>query len=1003
MRTVSGAALAKLQSRLGAEPIVVLGIRWVDDGQVHYYADRGIPIANVPGRILSVSGLDNVINVSESGDSQQISVTLDDTDGSLKNIIDTVDVHKRKAYVYQWFNGLAYSDKFLLFAGQISSPFTWNEKDRTLKFEVISQVEDAEVGFDMSEGDFPYVPPDLVGKPWPLCFGTTVNVPALQCRAAAQGTLLSGTGIRDFTLAPRRKLADCLVCSKSFKGYKCQNFFGGGGECNEVWDPDPQCLKTICEIKESLDLAIAEQTAYETDTIRIQGGRQFPQNEVLTIAIDGARFRGTFGLNGDPDEFTIARRWHPGVDDHDVRIEDDDLQQTIESHCAGFNDPLNEVDPDPDTCNPPGLRINIDRSQGDLFDTQRANAYLALASQISFARYNNYRPSEFFWAKPGSKVTLYSQQEVFYIANIIPSTIHRVAAFKNFASGGRALLTVPSSLYTVRQVDYGTYDVMEVVFERPLSAIDGEWEDDIFITQTAVVGPNTVDILGWLIETYTDFAIDPVSFGSTMRDKLENYPMHFPILDRPNIIRLLDDIAYQARCSIFLRNDTFYLRYLAEEPTVDETITNSDVDFDNSVEVFHTDTEDIVTKYVAEWKYDYAINDPNKLILRHNVAKYGVQEETYDFFCFNIQELVRKTATFWLIRKSNTWRKIRFSTFLHKLRLETFDCAGVTLNELGDGQIKCIVEQASYDSDNHTINFECWTPIKSGTRVPYDFAYPANVSVTALFPTDAEVNAGFAGAGNTPGFSVIAPFDHPFSLERFGLIQSFTQSCGAPVGRFYGQGNQEGFKCREDQGDKKPSDQDDQKPEPDVPSGGANEEDKTRPDLTNKTPGQMTIQQAHDQAKQARTEAQLANEKHEGNSTDKGDQDLGEGCKPDGCRVTVTVRKRFITRVQKQPPEIGTTADGQGRISSSRVTQEQCHTFNSYIMARAFADQKQAEAQAKFDGWLYQTKTDDFLPSDVVLSGSDLGTDPDTMQACAEPEADDREMTGQSTTDVENE
>lgn len=986
MRTLSGAALAKIQTRLGGEPITIIEVQWVKDGQWHAYADRDI--ANVPGRILEVSGLDNVVNVSESGDSQQISVILDDTAGDLKTIIDTVDVHKRPCRIYQWFDGLDYSDRFLLFVGQISSPFSWSEKDHSLKFDVISRIEDAEVGFSMEEGDFPYVPPDLVGKPWPLCFGTTINVPALKCVAAAQGTLLTGTGIRDFTLEARIKLASYLVPTFQFRGYKCSQSFGNA-VCFEDWQPDPGQVKQICEIREQLALALQEQSALETDTIRIQGGRNFPQLQTITIAIDGARFQGQFGLV-DADTFTIFRRWHPGVDDNGIRIEDDEFQNVIESECPGADDPLTEVDPDPDVndCGP--FLLTAGEAAGR---TERA-----LMSQCTFARYNNYRPGDFFWAKPGAKVTLYSQQEVFYIANIIPSTIHRVAAWKNFAAGGRALLTVPEDYYTVRQVDYGTYDVMEVVFEKPLSRIDEEWEDDIYVTQTAVVGPNTVDILGWLIETYTDFAVDGASFGDTMRQKLENYPMHFPILDRPNIIKLLDDIAYQARCAIFLRNDTFYLRYLAEEPTVDETITESDIDFDTSIEIFHTDTEDLVTKYVAEWQYDYALDDSNKLILRHNVAKYGVHEETYDFFCFNIRELVLKSATFWLIRKSNTWRKCRFSTPLNKLRLETFDCAGVTVDALGDGQIRCIVEQASYDSENHSINFELWTPIKAGTRVPYNFAYPANVSVTDLFPTEAEINAGLAGAGNTPGFSVIAPHDHPFSLEDNGLIQSFTQSCGASVGRFYGSGNQDGFKCREDQGDKKPSDLDDEKPEPEIPSGGGNSEDPTNSPSTRRDYGQMTVKDAHDEAKKARTEAQLASEKGGAGDKEPGD-DFGEDCSPQGCRVIVQIQYFHIKTVQEPPPAIGTTSSGTGRPATSEVGKQECYKFNSYEMAQQFAESKIAEAQAKFDGWGYAAGSEDFLTSGVTLSGGDLGTDPETGQPCAEPPAEDREMTGKRTTE----
>ena len=90
--------------------------------------------------------------MSDNNSSQSIDITLDDTDGSIKAIFDNTDIHKRDARVYQYFDGLSVSDKFLLFAGKVSSPIIWNERDRTVKFTIISQLEDREVGFSAEEG-----------------------------------------------------------------------------------------------------------------------------------------------------------------------------------------------------------------------------------------------------------------------------------------------------------------------------------------------------------------------------------------------------------------------------------------------------------------------------------------------------------------------------------------------------------------------------------------------------------------------------------------------------------------------------------------------------------------------------------------------------------------------------------------------------------------------------------------------------------------------------------
>ena len=115
MRTISAAGLAKIAQTHGNEPIVLLEVDWRDGSTPKWYADRDVE--TIPGRILTVGGLDNVVGVSENVTSQSIDIVLDDTDGSIKTIMDGADVHKRTARVYQYFHGLDLDDKFLLFAG----------------------------------------------------------------------------------------------------------------------------------------------------------------------------------------------------------------------------------------------------------------------------------------------------------------------------------------------------------------------------------------------------------------------------------------------------------------------------------------------------------------------------------------------------------------------------------------------------------------------------------------------------------------------------------------------------------------------------------------------------------------------------------------------------------------------------------------------------------------------------------------------------------------------
>lgn len=713
MRNISASSLDKLATRHGTEPIIIIEVQWVKDGPRIAYADRDVDY--VKGKILEISEIDAIISVSGGSDSQRLSVILDDTDGSLKSILDTQDVHKRPVWVYQWFSGIPLSDKFLLFQGQVNTPVTWKEGDRTVSFDIINKIEDAEVGFSIEEGDFPAAPDELIGKAWPLCFGTVVNVPALRLRAPLQGTLGTGVGIADFTLPSQiENVAPCpqvfkekgfcyadstYMCCSTLPGELPGQGTGAGPECInllffDVFEQDQQCLASRAQQIADLEAELDRQRQSEVVQIKVFGGEKFPRG-TITLAIDGAHFIGFFGTGDTKDIFTITRRIHP------------DILKAIEEG-------------------------------KDLPTTSSA-----------------------FFASPGAIVTLAADEEIIYAANLLPSTVLRVAAFRSTDNGQTELVTVPANYYNVRTTNYVGYQVTEVQLPRPLSRRDNAWDDEtLYVTLTSSVGPNTVDVLEWLIDAYTTFDVDATSFAA-VKLSLENYPSHFPILDRRNIIEVLEEIAFQARCAIWLRDDKFYLRYLSKEPDADDTFTVSDIDL-QTVSVDLTDTEDLVTKLVATWQEDYSKDKQNRLILRHNVAKYGTLQEDYDFYIYNIKQLVEKSATFWLIRKSNTWRKVAFSTPLHKLRVEVFDTISLDVPQFAS-PVKCIVEKASYNSDTNSIDFEVWTPLKSGSTSPYVFAWPAAVDQQQVFPTPAEVDAGYAGGGPGRNFSMTPPPGHLLS------------------------------------------------------------------------------------------------------------------------------------------------------------------------------------------------------------------------------------------------
>jgi hypothetical protein len=177
MRDINPASLAKIAQKTGTEPVNIVRIFWTSNGYIDY-ADR--TFGDIQGKVLTLSDIEDVINLNGNSSSTSINVTLDDVDGTLKTIFNSTDIHRRPVQILQWFPDLPYHEAFIIFQGEIASPVTWNEGDRTLTFDVLSKLYDQEVGFSCEEGNFNYVPKELIGQAWPLVFGIATMVKAIK-------------------------------------------------------------------------------------------------------------------------------------------------------------------------------------------------------------------------------------------------------------------------------------------------------------------------------------------------------------------------------------------------------------------------------------------------------------------------------------------------------------------------------------------------------------------------------------------------------------------------------------------------------------------------------------------------------------------------------------------------------------------------------------------------------------------------------------------------------
>jgi hypothetical protein len=773
MRDLSSNAINTLATTHGIEPIMIVEINWA--GKAMLYAER--TVLTIPGKIISISELDDAVNIGGNSDSQELTVTLDDTDGAIKAILDQHDVHKRPAKVYQYFAGLELADKFILFSGKINTPVVWNERDRTVTLTILAQLEDREIGFSAEEGGFTYLPADMVNKTWPLIFGTVVNNPCLEISTAITGTTLTPVGILagqalmddlptssdvDFEISIAKANVRLQHLAKVCRAWGWTPTSSTNialihnieaGLVRMPTTPGIMYLQQYVDLYDELVSAVSEYNARQECTrlrrakkiedantnglgsnpMRILGGEDFPQHQTVTIEIEGGEFTGVF----DGQEFTITSRSNAELiakaqGAYNSKLVDQDVCPTntvLRNHWY-FSDPV-----------PCG--------QGDFWTPCQISTEVWTTTYVNPEVYTVSDPIiQQFWVEPGAQATLHTSDTKTYIVSITPGTVLSVRAYKQLSSGQKRLVDVPSNLYTVSTATYGTITAVQLKLAKPLSHIlDGGWDEDIYVTFHSTVGPNVADIMQYIVEHYTDLSCDAASFAH-VKACLTKFPANFAINDRKNVVETLREIAFQARCAIWFADGVVYLQYLPEEPTAVDTITESDIDADSGIVVELTPTEDLVTKMVVNWSLRVATDDrPFSITLRHNLKKYGTHEQTYDFYIFNQPDIIYKMATFWLVRKSNTWKRIRFTTPLHKLKLETFDCVTLSFsrNYVSNEAVKAVIESATYNSDKNAIDFVCLVPVTAGTMALNPYYWPA--ACVNRWPSQSDITQGYAGAG----------------------------------------------------------------------------------------------------------------------------------------------------------------------------------------------------------------------------------------------------------------
>jgi len=735
MRNLSSTTLALLAQRTGTRPVTVLEVEWTDANffDPDIYADASYPGAgtngrDVEGRILNLAVFDDALNFAKSNATQSVSVTLADTDGKLKAKFDNADLHKRPCALFQWFEGIPYAERFLLFKGVIASPIRWDEAKRTLSFTILSRVEDREVGFSPEDGLFPVIPQGMIGKAWPLVFGTACFVPTVLCDqiphgnktgSAADSVLAEPVGIHDPSLD--KQIENNELTSAAYIALAKIDFIGyleassAARRNGELGPLDPiekgngpfsqqarallaagnELLHKAGEINQKnskLKEVRRNQKAYEKGTLTITNGSNFPQNTPITLEINGAAVSGYFS----GDTFVVQ----------------------------GFNHPDAELTE--------GLVVDpLDKRVGEPVITRNTFFFADAGTPLQYNATITGAALDELLANPPPQPARY------IVACQTPVTISAAYAYRT-VNNYKSIYPIPADYFQVVPVDFGDIQATVLYFPQPLSSLGQGWEDEVWATCVSSVGPNPVDVMRYFIDNYTIYDIDDTSFDA-VRPQLDPFPFNFALLDRPNVIQLLQKLAYLCRCVVYLKNDTFYIKNLAYEDTPVDTITKDDILF-GSLAIEGTPTEDLSTKYTANWQADYLNRQKLKFILRYNIEHYGLHDKTEDYFTYNTQGLVARVATFWTIREANSFKLVKFKTPISKLNIETLDTVTLDLPEVASSPINGLVESAAFDSNDFTIDFTVWVPVRLGEMTLYDFAYPGNLTTQQVWPTENDID-----------------------------------------------------------------------------------------------------------------------------------------------------------------------------------------------------------------------------------------------------------------------
>lgn len=709
VRILTTSTQTKLAQKLGTEPIIVVKIEWGGTIGTKYYSDKEFVLGalTIEKRLVSFGAINTQEKDTGIGTISSVNVVLDDLDSGIKDIIETVVPQSKKITAYHHFEGLAEADLVPIIRGRLSSPINWNEANRTFSFDIVSEIEGEMIGFAPDENDIPDICDSAKNKAWPIVFGAVRHLPAVRVICPPTGWLKTrATDFENSFYVDNGKNFPQNTPIEIVLGHGCiyEGSFNG-----ELFTP------TLANKPAYTNISVADRVVLLEDP-------DYTNARVLTLncpasAIPNLAGKWCYILNFPAGIETVSR--------YNYCIKQEGKKcYFIRSWLDGSGDEIALSDFFPGTATPVTIaEACVDpRVEWGLYQEYRWGA--TLVSQFSGV----VTLPQIIWRwsyVPKTIVRLRGVSNV-YIADLTPgSTILEVRGKKTVKGFDEPqLVAIPEDWYTIDDAYViGGKTVTAIIIPLSLEERTNQgWSGDVFVTVQSTLSPNTSDVIKYLIENYTELEVDTTSFDE-VKTLIENYPSYFALTQAGDALKILQEIAWQARLGVRIEAGIVTLKYLSEEPvSADFTINESKIEL-GSIDLGFTDIDKVYTHITATWRPDLSGDSEKTSVYKNNIDLYGLKTLEKDFYIYHDESLVLKSLNFWGRRLSNIWRRAKLRSFLTTLSLELYDNLAFSLTDttlIPPTGVRGVIDSVVHDPNSNGIDLECILESKAGTKVVSD-------------------------------------------------------------------------------------------------------------------------------------------------------------------------------------------------------------------------------------------------------------------------------------------